>query len=278
MKVEFIKVIMLLSLISLLSGCPQDNDQTETYNTAKPATTQKIMFIHHSCGQNWLSSGNGNLGIALNANNYYVTESNYGWDAETGDNLGDSTDTNNWPLWFNDTKMPYVYANNYMGTYTNTITDPGTENNIIMFKSCYPLSEVGNGIDDEKAIYDSLLAYFASHTDKLFILITPPGETDVSSYGLTRDLCNWLTDRQNGWLKNYQHNNVGVFDFYCVLSETNSHHRIVDGSLEHVYANDYDGTSPYHDGDNHPNSTGNQKSTDEYITILNSLYNKWKGL
>ena len=57
-------------------------------NWGKTHCLRKIMFIHHSCGSNWLANGNGNLGAALNANNYYVTESDYGWDAElTGTGL-----------------------------------------------------------------------------------------------------------------------------------------------------------------------------------------------
>ena len=234
------------------------------------------MFIHHSCGSNWLANGNGNLGSTLNANNYYVTESDYGWDAEPGDNLGDRTDTDNWPEWFTDTKMPHVYSNNYHSAYTNTISDPGGENEIIMFKSCYPNSEVGSGIDDEKSIYNSLKTYFAAHPNKLFVLITPPGETSVSSYLLTRELCNWLVNTQTGWLAGYTGNNVFVFDLYGVLSEINSHHRRSGSSTEYVYAADYDGTSPYHDGDDHPNATGNQKATAEFISLLNYYYGIWK--
>ena len=237
----------------------------------------KLTFIHHSCGSNWLANGNGNLGAALNANNYYVTETYYGWDAEPEDNLGDSTDTDDWPLWFNDVKMPYVYDNNYHYAYTNTITNPGGENEIIMFKSCYPCSEVGSSIDDEKAIYNSLKTYFAAHPDKLFVLITPPGETNVASYELTRELCNWLVDKETGWLAGYTESNVFVFDFYGVLSEVDSHHRYTSGSIEHVYASDYDGVSPYHNGDNHPNALGNQKATSEFITLLNIAYNQLKG-
>jgi uncharacterized repeat protein (TIGR02543 family) len=239
-------------------------------------SNKKLIFIHHSCGANWLAAGNGNLGTTLNAGNFYVTESDYGWDAEPNDNLGDSTDTRDWPSWFNDQKMPYVYANNYHSAYTNSISNPGGENEIIMFKSCYPLSEVESSIDDEKAIYNSLLPYFAAHPNKLFILITPPGESVVSSYQLTKELCNWLVNTQTGWLSGYSGNNVRVFDFYGVLSEIDSHHRRSGGSTEYVYAADYDGGSPYHDGDDHPNAMGNQKATAEYITMLNYFYDTWK--
>jgi len=245
--------------------------------TAMPISITKLVFIHHSCGGNWLATGNGNLGTTLNNNNYYVSETNYGWDAEPGDNLGDRTDTDDWPEWFTDQKMPYIYNNDYHSAYTNTISNPGGENEIIMFKSCYPLSEVGTSIDDEKAIYNSLKAYFAAHPDKLFVLITPPGEATVTSYQLTRELCDWLVDKDNGWLAGYTGKNVFVFDFYGVLSETNSHHRWNNGQIEHVYASDYDGVSPYHNGDDHPNVTGNQKATNEFVTLLNYAYNQWKN-
>jgi methionine-rich copper-binding protein CopC len=245
-------------------------------NSNHPISTIKITFIHHSCGGNWLSTGNGNLGTVLNQNNYYVTETNYGWNAEAGDLLGDRTDTVNWPEWFNDQKMPYVYQNNYHSAYTNTISNPGGENEIIMFKSCFPNSEVGTSIDDEKTIYNSLKAYFAAHSNKLFVLITPPGESQVSSYRLTKELCNWLVDK-NGWLNGYTGKNVLVYDFYGVLSETNSHHRYYNGLIQHVYAEDYDGLSPYHNGDDHPNALGNQKATNEFITLLNIAYNLWKN-
>ncbi len=146
-----------------------------------------------------------------------------------------------------------------------------------MFKSCYPCSEVGGGIDDEKAIYNSLKTYFTAHPEKMFVLITPPGETNVESYVLTRELCNWLVDKEAGWLAGYTGKNVFVFDFYGVLSEVNSHHRYVSGNMEYVYDAGYDGKSPYHDGDNHPNAVGNQKATSEFLPLLNIAYNQWKA-
>ncbi len=39
----------------------------------------KLIFIHHSCGENWLDDTNGGLGIALRDNNYFVSDTNYGW-------------------------------------------------------------------------------------------------------------------------------------------------------------------------------------------------------
>ena len=274
-KAAALSVIFLVAFSACESGSSGSNDPE--LDVTKPASPVRLVFIHHSCGQNWLADGNGNLGIALNDNNYYVCDTNYGWDAQTDDNLGDHTNTENWPSWFNDTKMPYVYATASHETWNhNDIAQPSGENEIIMFKSCYPLSEVGDSINDEKAVYSGLLSYFAAHQDKLFVLVTPPGVTNVSSSALTQELCDWLVNRESGWLKDYAHKNVLVYDFYCTLSETFSHHTVTDGSETHVWDKSYDGASPYHDGDDHPNETGTQKATAEFIPLLNAAYNNWK--
>jgi hypothetical protein len=259
-------------------------------NTLPPAVTERLVFIHHSCGDNWLDTGNGNLGDTLGTNNYYVRDIYYGWDAPYNVDIGNETDTDDWPTWFTDMTvqengvarrdniMNAVYTTDSMHATYSPITNPGGENDIIMFKSCYPLSEVGDSIDDEKAIYNEILSYFELHPDKLFILVTPPGESTVSSYVNTHELCQWLVDEENGWLAAYPLDNVGVFDFYCVLSELDSRHTVENGQLVYSYAADYDGVSPFHDGgNNHPNAAGNQKSTDEFVPLLNRLYNRWKG-
>ena len=63
---------------------------------------------------------------------------------------------------------------------------------MIMFKSCFPNSEVGSDISDEKAVYNSLLPYFQAHPDKMFVLFTPPPMQSISHPAKTRELCNWL--------------------------------------------------------------------------------------
>jgi hypothetical protein len=56
-----------------------------------PAETVKLIFIHHSSGENWLTDGHGNLGRALGENNYFVSDTNYGWGPDSiGDRAGGS--------------------------------------------------------------------------------------------------------------------------------------------------------------------------------------------
>ncbi len=272
----------------ILTGCPdlppgagEEMVSLTDVDVSEPASTVKICFIHHSTGSAWISSGG--LGEALNENDYYATETDYGWDAEPDDDLGSHTDTSDWPDWFNDTKMPYVYANTHHEDYTNVIDDPGGENEIIMFKSCFPCSEVGDSIDDEKGIYDGLLEYFAAHTDKLFILVIPPPEIDIESAELTRELSSWLADYEDGWLADYSYGNVFAFDYYNILTDPNNHHWVKDGNIVHFISDDPE--DPFHpnelyydsNGDDHPSDEGHQKATDEFLPILNAVYNNWKN-
>jgi hypothetical protein len=130
--------------------------------------------------------------------------------------------------------------------------DPGGENEIVMFKSCFPNSDLyGNPNDDPasepndeftvsnaKAVYNKLLTYFRTRQDKLFIVITAPpmaqseyqpgDQTPAERAANARAFNNWLMDEQNGWLKDYPYNNVAVFDYYNVLTSNGSTTRIDD--------------------------------------------------
>ncbi|PKL93041.1 MAG: hypothetical protein CVV21_01465 [Candidatus Goldiibacteriota bacterium HGW-Goldbacteria-1] len=247
-------------------------------NATPPASTVKLIFIHHSTGEYWLETGYGDLGTALNANNYFVSDTNYGW-SDPGYDQGSSTDTVNWPDWFRNEVMPFVFAENTNSCYTNTISEPAGENEVIMFKSCYPNSEVGSDITDEQAIYNGLLAYMAAHTDKLFILIVPPPMQIISDPAATRQLSSWLFDKQYGWLKNYTAGNVYVYDYYNVLTHPDNHHRLVNGVETHEVNNAQNTLYyPTNSGDDHPSVEGQQKATSEFVPLLNAWYRQWKGL
>lgn len=243
-----------------------------------------MIFIHHSTGFGWLEDGNGNLGAGLNAANFYITEAYYGWGSAAlppscaaKSPIGDFTDTPDWQCWFNNTTMASVYTNTDHYAYpTNTMATPAGENEIIMFKSCYPNSEVGDDITDEQAIYNGLLTYFAAHTDKMFVLIIPPPMQSISNPAKTRELANWLADRQNGWLHNYSGHNVYAFDYYNVLTHPDNHHYVSNGYETHVIANSQN-TLYYPSGDDHPSSAGQQKATAEFVPLLKAWYNEWKG-
>ncbi|MBK9600688.1 MAG: S-layer homology domain-containing protein [Anaerolineales bacterium] len=256
-----------------------------------PAQTVKLIFIHHSTGENWLADGYGNLGITLEQNNYFVSGTNYGWGPNA---IGDRTDIPNWTEWFRsgDTETYMNALFNESGqnsSYTRNLTDPGGENEIIVFKSCFPNSALEGSPTDPpspdgwltvghaKYVYNEILQYFASRPDKLFIVITAPPLQDGTYAENARAFNEWL---MNDWLteNGYTLPNVAVFDFYNVLTGPDNHHRYINGAIEHVFTagmnTSYYPSSP---ADDHPNAAGSQKATNEFVSLLNIFYNRWRG-
>lgn len=274
-------VLGLLLALSAPVGAQADDP-------SPPANTVKLIFIHHSCGENWLTDDDGGLGRALEANNYYVSDTNYGWGP---DSIGDRTDITDWPEWFtgpsSDRYLAALYAESGQNSwYTRTLSDPGGENQVILFKSCFPNSNLegnphdpparGGGltVGNAKAIYNELLAYFATRPDKLFVAITAPPVQDPTYGTNARAFNTWLVQE---WLAGYEGNNVAVFDFYNVLTDPDNHHRFRNGEIE--YVTDRGGDTLYYptNGDDHPAPAGNRKATEELVPLLNVYYHRWQG-
>ena len=279
-------------------------------NPSPPADPVKLIFIHHSCGQNWLADGNGGLGIALRDNNYFVSDTNYDWGPG---NIGSNTDIGHWWEWFRGTNssdyMNDLYAESDKNcTYSRLSTDPGGENEVIMFKSCYPNSNLGGNADDPptisdnplrgqscgsanhtvanaKGIYNDILSYFSTRQDKLFVVITAPPVQDSTYAANARAFNRWLVEQ---WLAEYPYDNVAVFDFYNTLtsnggnwhtndlgSPTGNHHRYRGGIIEYITDQGGDVAAyPDEDTDNHPSAAGNQKATGEFVELLNVFYHR----
>ncbi len=310
-------IILLLITVSFFTSC-----KTVVVNTGgngtSPNSPVKLIFIHHSTGENWLSDGDGGLGIALKNNNYYVSDTNYGWG---DDSIGDRTDIGNWWEWFrgpdSETYLNELFnSNTRTCDYSRLAANPGGENVIIMFKSCFPNSALKGstadpvpfisnnplrGVDcysdahtvsNAKGIYIDLLNYFSAHSDKLFIVITAPPLQDPQYSSNARHFNNWLV---NDWLDGYTQGNVYVFDFYNVLTTnggnsntndlgavTGNHHRVINGIIQHKTDGDNDANPnvleyPSSGGDDHPSRAGNLKATGEFIGFLNKVYSEWKG-
>jgi len=226
-----------------------------------------VAFIHHSCGANWLSDG---LQAEMTANNYTVSNHTSG-----------GTDIGHWPDWFPGR----------MGELGNA--------EVIMFKSCFPNSNLRGNPDDPpttgvnplvgqpatsdyhtvgnaKGIYNDLLAYFTTRQDRLFVVVTAPPQaeqrTSAAQAANARAFNNWLVHE---WLDNYPYDNVAVFDFFNVLTDPGSHHRYNADRIEHVVSGTPYGAYTRSSTDSHPNATGNQKATVEFVPLLNIYCNLW---
>ncbi len=274
-----------------------------------PANPVKLVFVHHSCGENWLNDDNGGLGKALRDNTYFVSDTNYGWGP---DEIGSSTDIGHWWSWFRGPSSPAYTAALYAESgqncyYSRLADDPGGENEIVMFKSCFPNSALegspgepvppissnplkGNSgpltVANAKGIYIDLLEYFKTRQDKLFVAVTAPPLIDGTYAANARAFNDWLV---NDWLDGYPYNNVFVFDFYNVLTsnggsayasdlgwESGNHHRWINGAVQHK-TDDGGNTLAYPSDDDHPNYVGNRKATAEFVPLLNLAYNRFRS-
>jgi len=221
----------------------------------------RLIFLHHSTGENWLTDDNGDLGRILMQNNYYVSDTNYGWGPAYGpDNtpVGDMTDIGQWWVWFRSPQSPAimdrVYSeSNQMSTYTRFGNSPGGSNEIIMFKSCFPNSALQGSVNDPvpaiddnplkgdgswseyhtvanaKGIYLDLLGYFITRPDKLFIIVTAPPLSDGKYAANARAFNEWLV---NDYLRGYPGKNVFVYDFYNVMTSNGGSSSVNDAGKE----------------------------------------------
>ncbi len=285
---RFFHKLLFVALLSVLVGLFSSPAQAQTDDPSPPDNLVKLIFIHHSVGENWLTDGDGNLGRTLGENNYFVSDTNYGWGP---DSIGDATDYYNWYDWFlgpeSGRYLDALYSESGQNSSdTRTLSDPGGENQIIIFKSCFPNSDLGGNpneaaadgewytVGHAKYVYNQLLGYFNSRPDKLFIVITPPPLLDSTHAENAREFSRWLVE---DWLieNDYPFNNVAVWDLHNTLTNPDNHHRFQDGAIEHTI-NHGNGILYYDsDGDEHPNSVGNQKATAEFVPMLNIFYNRW---
>lgn len=280
---------LLLSLILGWVAPGQAAPPQQALDPSPPSQTVKLIFIHHSTGENWLRDDYGGLGQALAHNNYFVSDTNYGWGPEA---IGDRTDIPNWLEWFRSDNTPrYMQAlfneSGQNSEYSRTSSDPGGENQVILFKSCFPNSSLEGSPDDPptpgedltvgnaKFVYNEILQFFATRPDKLFIVITAPPLSDREYAANARAFNLWLV---NDWLRenNYTLPNVAVFDFYNVLTGRDHHHRLQAGQIEHVF-NPGANTLVYPSDDDHPSAQGSRKASEEFIPLLNAFYHRWQA-
>jgi hypothetical protein len=286
---RFSIIFLLLAFLfgTTVSLAPQSASNAQTPDASPPDHPVKLIFIHHSTGENWLADGYGDLGRTLGQNNYFVSDTNYGWGPEA---IGDRTDIPNWTEWFSSPNTPtfmqalFTEAEQH-ASYTRTLADPGGENEIVMFKSCFPNSALEGNPDDPpgsfeefsvsgaKYVYNTILQYFATRPDKLFIVITAPPLSDSTYAKNARAFNNWLV---NDWLaeNNYPFNNVAVFDFFNVLTSPDAHHWFKSGQIERLLTGR--NTLYYPSEDDHPSIEGSRKATEEFVPLLNFFYHRWQ--
>ncbi|MEA3357526.1 MAG: hypothetical protein U9Q67_03760 [Patescibacteria group bacterium] len=308
-SISAMAVVIILAFS--LEGCERNNAKEiseikvkevdlSRYSNANPKNKQKILFIHHSCGGQWLADqgsenevfsksriymahpNGGGLRKLLEDNNYEVHEASY------GSKIGDKTDICHWNAKFREQIDDILKCDMQDDLY-----DGLSKNQIVMFKSCYPNNQIesygkepGNPdsssktLANYKAAYNSILKYFRKYPDTLFVCITAPplaqnipsrtkefiknvlgSENSVKAMGIrAREFNNWLKDIENGWLSKYELKNVAVFDYYDILTNCGE-------SNYSMY--------PTRGGkDSHPSSEGNSIAARTFLPFLNRAMNR----
>lgn len=289
--------VFLIALVVLVAAGP--SRACALADSRMPDSPTKLVFIHHSTGQAWLEDGYGNLGVTMRDNRYFVSDTNYGWGPGS---IGDYTDTGHWWTWFRGSSATtYTTAlfaeNGQNSSYSRLTSEPAGPNKIVMFKSCFPNSNIEGSPSDvippietnplkgdsgpltvgnAKGIYLDLLPYFATQTDTMFVLVVPPPlrpvDTSAPNAANARYLANWLVDR-DGWLAGYAGGNVVAYDYYTVL--TGGHHRVSGGMVEHkAGASNY---LAFPTGDSHPSAAGDRIASAEFAPFLNAALRSWQA-
>ena len=254
------------------------------------------VFIHHSCGENWLNSG---LHDALLGKDYiddrngitYGTEvrPDRGRPASLGPVPGELTDMCHWIPWFNDY---------FEGIRTHGCR--GGFNRIVLFKSCFPNSHVdaaggepgdpfsdwrtvanykavyrhpggpGKTYEHDGHVYRPLRDIFAQHPDTLFIPITAPPEcwqeASSETAAFARAFNTWLREEWlPGYIRDTKLRNVAVFDWFDVLAAPAS-----APSHPNQLRAQYGGNA----GDSHPNEAANAHSTRVFAGSSGSFLDK----
>src|SRR5512141_607852 len=111
-------------------------ENPEALNPWPPTKPVRLIFIHHSAGASWLADDNGGLGPVLRDNNYFVSDTNYGWgpsDPSAGGVIGDHNYIPDWYSWFTgprrDIYLSALYAETEKhSSYSRMDTNPGGPN------------------------------------------------------------------------------------------------------------------------------------------------------
>lgn len=229
---------------------------------------KRLVFLHHSVGEGILTAGG--LRDRLLDMNILAKSATY------GDDIGQETDINHWAQKFNE-HMSDIFA---FRSHPNLYNTDGTTNDVVMFKSCFPNSDiVGEGttpgdaaslektIANYKATFSLLKDEIQKYPDKLFIYLTaPPLIPELSTpdnAARARAFNNWLTGE---FLPEYKSetglNNFIIFDLFDCLADENNFLKI-------EYRRGIK-------GDPHPNALGSQDAAKQFVRFFSSIWGDWQ--
>ncbi|UCE24425.1 MAG: hypothetical protein JSU74_14260 [Candidatus Zixiibacteriota bacterium] len=231
--------------------------------------SKRLIFLHHSVGRGILYEGG--LRDSLLQMGVLVKGATY------GDEIGQKTDIKDWlPKFQSDMDRIFSFK-----AHPDRYYSDGKSNDIVMFKSCFPNSNiVGDGqlpgdqgssertMANYRSVFEELKAEMARYPDKLFIYVTAPPlvpesttpENAANAVAFNR----WLIEE---YLPDYQretgHSNLAIFDLFSVLADETG-----------ILRGDYRRPDK---GDSHPNSRANQVAAAKFMEFFRPVWEVWKA-
>ncbi len=213
----------------------------------------RMVFLHHSVGRGILQAGG--LQDSLLEMGVSVKGATY------GDEIGQHTDIPDWPEKFR-TRMDDILS--FQG-HPNRSYEGVLTNDIVMFKSCFPNSDIGDGgsgrtLSSFQAEFEKLTPSFAAQPGKLFIYLTAPplhpGSTTPANAERAREFNNWVIGEFAAkYRKETGLNNLLAFDLFGVLADSAN-------VLKAEYHRSGGG------GDSHPNKTGSRAAAAKFMEFF----------
>lgn len=283
------KPLLVLSLLAAVVGCLASlylykelrslkykasemdkalQESSASINTLTDMIDRKVahraVFLHHSVGKGILNQGGLrdsmlDLGILVRGATY-------------GDEIGEDTDICDWAPKF-ETDIDRIFS---FKAHPNQYYSDATQNDIVIFKSCYPNSNIGvadpsskvpaarqKTMENYTTYFRSIAKVFQKYPNKLFVYMTAPPlapeRTTPENAARARAFNQWL---QLEFIPAYQQEsglrNFVVYDLFDQLA-----------SPENLLKEQYRTERP---GDSHPNVAGYQAAAGGFMRFFEPVW------
>lgn len=231
--------------------------------------SKRMIFLHHSVGRGILYEGG--LRDSLLQMGIVVKGATY------GDEIGEKTDINDWlPKFQKDMNRILSFK-----AHPDRYYDDSTSNDIVMFKSCFPNSNiVGEGqmpgdplstertLANYRAAFEKIGEEMRKYPERLYIYVTAPPlvpESTTPENARRAAVFNkWVTEEfRPAYEKESGKMNFVVFDLFNLLADEN-------GNLKASFRRSGQ-------GDSHPNLEANKTAASAFMEFFRPVWDKWQA-
>ncbi len=232
-------------------------------------SSARAVFLHHSVGRNILYAGG--LQRLMLDRGIMVSGATY------GDEIGQKTDVLDWAPKF-ESRMDDILT---YKSHPDRYFSGGRRNDIVMFKSCYPNSniidpaavETGAGdaartVENYQAVFTRLKQQMLTRPETLFIYLTAPPlvppKTTPENAARARRFNDWLINEfLPGYVAESERENFAVFDLFGFLAGQ-------DNMLKPEYRREKS-------TDSHPSDEASRQAAEAFVAFIEPVWECWQG-